>query len=200
MDTARIRQLRCELLADVKPPVLEIGIGSGLNIPCYPPSIRKISAVDINPGMKKKALRRMKAAGIAVDLKILNGERLPFDEDSFESVVVTFALCSIEDVSSALCEMRRVLKPSGRLYFLEHGLCPETGIARWQKRLNPLQKKIGDGCQLDRDIPALVSATELQIRNCRSFHCKGTPKTHGWFYLGVGEKLNSLIEKKGEKL
>jgi ubiquinone/menaquinone biosynthesis C-methylase UbiE len=188
MDRKDIAARRRELLRDVGGRVLEIGIGSGLNLPCYPPSVKDITAVDINPAMGKRASKRMKASGVRVDLKILNGERLPFESGSFDSVVVTFTLCSIADVKAALKEMRRVLKKGGRLYFLEHGLCPEKKIARWQRRLNPIQKRIGDGCQLDRNIPALVTRTPFKMNHCRSYHLKGIPKTHGYFFQGVARK------------
>lgn len=184
-----IAALRRGLLAGIHGRVLEIGIGSGLNLPCYPPSIKQITAVDVNPGMGRRAAKRMKESGIEVDLKILNGERLPFDDASFEAVVVTFTLCSIPDVSRALKEMRRVLKPGGRLYFLEHGLSPEPGVARWQKRLNPLQKKLGDGCHLDRDIRALIGSAPFEILECRNFYLDKAPRTHGYLSLGVAEKV-----------
>ncbi len=184
-----IAALRRELLANVQGRVLEIGIGSGLNLPCYPPSVKKLTAVDVNPGMAKKVAKRMKASGVEVDLKILSGERLPFEDGSFDSVVATFTLCSIPDVLSALKEMRRVVKTGGRLYFLEHGLSPEEGVARWQRRLNPLQKRLGDGCHLDRNIRALIGSAPFAILECRDFYLEKAPKTHGYLSLGVGEKV-----------
>lgn len=189
MDRKDIAGLRRELLAGVGGRVLEIGIGSGLNLPCYPSSVKGITAVDVNPAMGKRAARRMKESGVRVDLKILSGERLPFDEASFDSVVVTFTLCSIGDVTSALKEMRRVLKKGGRIYFLEHGLSPDTGVAKWQRRLNPLQRHVGDGCRLDRNIRNLIETAPFTIIEASAAYLESLPKTHGYFYRGIAEKI-----------
>jgi len=179
--------LREELLSGVKGRVLEVGIGSGLNLPHYPVGLRSLTAVDVNPGMRRKALKRMKASGLDVDYRILSGERLPFEDASFDSVVMTFTLCSLPDAEGALEEMRRVLRAGGRLYFLEHGLSEEPRVARWQRRLNPIQKMLGDGCHLDRDVLSLVKAAFHPLE-CRKFYFENVPKTHGYFYQGVAEK------------
>lgn len=188
MDRKDIAALRRELLLGVKGRVLEIGIGTGLNLPCYPPSVKNIVAVDVNPAMGKRAAKRMRQSGVDVELKILDGEKLPFDDASFDSAVATFTLCSIANINGALKEIRRVLKKGGRIYFLEHGLNPKKGIVLWQRRLNPLQKKIGDGCQLDRDIPSLIRKTPFKMIDCRDFHLESLPQTHGYLYQGVAEK------------
>jgi ubiquinone/menaquinone biosynthesis C-methylase UbiE len=120
------------------------GFGTGLNLPCYPPQVRKVTTVDPNAGMYRRPRRRIKQAGIEVDRRVLGGERLPFEDGSFDCVVSTFTLCSIEEVAGAVREAYRVLKAGGKLLFLEHGLSPELNVQKWQRRLDWLQ-----GCELD---------------------------------------------------
>jgi ubiquinone/menaquinone biosynthesis C-methylase UbiE len=146
---ARHRQ---ELLAGAQGDVLEIGFGTGLNVPYYPERIHKVTAVDPNPGMHRLAQKRIKQTGIEVDQQVLSGERLPFEDNRFDCAVSTFTLCSIEDVALALSEVYRVLKSSGRFLFLEHGLSREPKIQKWQRRLNWLQVRLANGCHLDRNM------------------------------------------------
>lgn len=161
---------RRELLAQADGNVLEIGFGTGLNLPCYPQSVRRLTTVDPNPGMSRLAQKRIRETGIAVDQRHLGSEQLPFADDTFDCVVSTFTLCSIADVSRALSEVQRVLKRGGRLLFLEHGLSPEPRVQKWQRRLNWLEGHLADGCRLDRvEIPR-------------------APKTHGYLYRGEAVK------------
>src|SRR5262249_28289602 len=146
------------LLAQASGDVLEIGFGTGLNLPHYPAQVRKVTAVDPSAGMHRLARRRVQEAGVAVDLRVLGGERLPLGGGTFDCAVSTFTLCSIPDVSQALAEVYRVLKPGGRFLFLEHGLSPEPRVQKWQRRLNGLEMLLADGCHLDRDIKGLVAA------------------------------------------
>src|SRR6266542_1639921 len=153
-----VARYRRELLAHASGNILKIGFGTGLNLPCYPPHVRKVTTVDPNVGMYRRARRRIKQAGIEVDRRVLGGERLSFEDGTFDCVVSTFTLCSIEEVAQALREVYRVLKAGGKFLFLEHGLSPEPKVQKWQHRLNWLQMRLAGGCHLDRDMRALVTA------------------------------------------
>jgi ubiquinone/menaquinone biosynthesis C-methylase UbiE len=180
-----VAKYRRELLAHAYGDVLEIGFGTGLNLPHYPENVRKITTVDPNPGMHQLAQRRIKRNGIEVNQRVLHGERLPFEDGAFACVVSTFTLCSIEDVARALGEVYRVLKPGGRFLFLEHGLSREVNIQRWQRRLNWLEMQLADGCRLDRNIRELVAAQPFSSVDVEEFYLESTPKTHGYLYRGI---------------
>jgi ubiquinone/menaquinone biosynthesis C-methylase UbiE len=149
---------RQQLLAHASGNVLEIGFGTGLNLPHYPERVRKITTVDPNAGMHRLAQQRVRKSKIEVDQRVLSGERLPFENGTFDCVVSTFTLCSIADVGQALSEVYRVLKSGGKFLFLEHGLSPEPTIRKWQRRLNWLEMRFADGCRLDRNMKDLVAA------------------------------------------
>ena len=156
MSDPRMAALRKETLAEVGGEVLEVGFGTGLNLPHYPSGVRRITTVDPNTGMGKLARRRITESGIVVDQRVLGGEQLPFGDGLFDCVVSTWTLCSIPEIERALAEVYRVLRPGGRFVFLEHGLSDDPTVRRWQRRLNPLQRLVGEGCRLDLDVPALV--------------------------------------------
>ncbi len=179
---------RRELLAQAAGDVLEIGFGTGLNLPFYTQQVRKLTAVDPNGGMHRLAQRRVKQTGIEVDQRILSGERLPFEDSGFDCVVSTFTLCSIEGVQRALAEVHRVLKPGGQLLFLEHGLSPEPKVQKWQRRLNWLEKRLADGCHLDRDIRELITAQPFSSVKIEERYLERTPKTHGYLSWGSATK------------
>ena len=183
-----VAKRRRELLAHAEGEVLEIGFGTGLNLPHYPTTVRKITTVDPNPGMQALARKRIQRSEIEVDERMLHGERLPFDNDTFDCVVSTFTLCSIDDVRRALSEARRVLKPGGRFLFLEHGLSPEPSVQKWQRRLNWLEGVLADGCRLDRNMQELVAACPFSSVDVETFYLEKTPKTHGYVYRGIARK------------
>lgn len=180
--------LRKEVLADVGGDILEIGFGTGLNLAHYPEHVRRITSVDPNPGMNKLAKRRIAACGIEVDQRRLGGEAPPFDEGSFDYVVSTWTMCSITEVGRTLCEVYRVLKPGGRLLFLEHGLSDDLGVQKWQRRLNPIEGLLGDGCRLDLDVEAVVRGQHFCQIMVERFEMDGLPRTHGTMYRGFGVK------------
>jgi ubiquinone/menaquinone biosynthesis C-methylase UbiE len=177
-----VAEHRRNLLATACGEVLEIGFGTGLNLPHYPPHVRKVTTVDPNVGTYRRARRRIQQAGVEVDRRVLGGERLPFEDDTFDCVVSTFTLCSIEEVAQAVREVYRVLKPGGKFLFLEHGLSPEPKVQKWQRRLNWLQMRLAGGCHLDRGIRALVSAQPVTSVQVDEFYMEKTPKTHGYLY------------------
>jgi ubiquinone/menaquinone biosynthesis C-methylase UbiE len=188
MSDPRMAALRHDLLADVGGDLLEIGFGTGLNLPHYPPHVEKLTTVDPNPGMNRLARRRVAESGIAVDQRTLGGEALPFGNNSFDCVVSTWTLCSIPDAGRALAELYRVLRPGGRFVFLEHGLAAEPRVQKWQRRLNPLQRLIGDGCRLDLDVEAVVRGRPFDDLEVERFVMERVPRTHGTMYRGVATK------------
>src|SRR5262249_51231887 len=143
--------------------VLEIGFGTGLNLPYYPGGVHKLTAVDPNPGMHRLGQKGIKQRGIEVYQHVLKGVRLPLRDRRFDCAVSTFTLCSIEDVGQALREVYRALKTGGTFLFLEHGLSPEPGVQKWQRRLNWLQVRLANGCHLDRNVKALVAAQPFAL-------------------------------------
>jgi len=182
-----LSELRRALLADVRGEVLEIGFGTGLNLPHYPPEVKKLTTVDPNPGMSALARRRVAASSIPVESRLLDAERLPFSEGLFDGVVSTWTLCSIPNIDQALREVRRVLKPGGRFYFLEHGLSHEVNVQKWQHRFTPLSRTFADGCHLNREIQTLIQK-HFTIAQLDRFYLAGAPKIAGYFYRGTAAK------------
>jgi ubiquinone/menaquinone biosynthesis C-methylase UbiE len=150
--------------------------------------VRKITTVDPNAGMHSLARKRIKQTGIEVDRRVLSSERLPFANDSFDCVVSTFTLCSIDGVGQALGEVYRVLKLGGHFLFLEHGLSPDSTVEKWQHRLNWLEMRLADGCRLDRDIGRIVAAQPFSSLAMDQFYMGRFPKTHGYMSRGVATK------------
>ncbi|NES81592.1 MAG: class I SAM-dependent methyltransferase [Moorea sp. SIO2B7] len=181
-------QYRKELLADVSGEVLEIGFGTGLNLSYYPPNLEKLTIIDANAGMNKFAQKRIKASNIKVDNHVLNGEDLPMADNIFDTVVSTWTLCSIARVDQAIDEVYRVLKPGGKFFFIEHGLSNEAKVQVWQNRLNPIQKIIADGCNLNRNIKEIVNQ-KFQNITVDEFYVANLPKFVGYMYKGVATKV-----------
>jgi ubiquinone/menaquinone biosynthesis C-methylase UbiE len=186
--TKKISRYRKELLSGVRGKILEIGFGTGLNLEHYPTSVSAITVIDPNPGMKKKALKRIANSGIKVGHHLLTAEKLPFENQTFDSVVATFTLCSIPDVELALWEIHRVLKKEGRFYFLEHGLSPDPPVQKKQNRWTPWQKRLADGCHLNRDMAALVSGAGFRFIDLKKFYHPSIPKPFGFLYQGIAVK------------
>lgn len=163
--------------------VLEVGIGTGLNIPHYDKSrIGKIVGLDPALRMHRLAHKRIKLAGLDVEMLGLSAEKIPLADASIDSVVVTYTLCSIPDPVLALREMRRVLAPGGRLLFCEHGRAPDESVRRWQTWLQPHWKKVFGGCHLDRDIPVLLSEAGFECKNMQTMYLPGPrPVTYNYW-------------------
>ena len=180
-----VMKARSQLVPQARGRVLEIGIGSGLNLSFYDPQRVEV-VVGVNPSAEMQALARERAARCQVPVEMIALElgQIQAADASFDDIVCTFTLCTIPDAIAALREMRRVLKPGGRLLFCEHGLAPDLPVVRWQKRLTPLWKPLAGGCHLDRDIPALIGAGGFHIRELSIGYLKGPrPMTHvyrGW--------------------
>jgi ubiquinone/menaquinone biosynthesis C-methylase UbiE len=169
--------------------VLEIGFGTGLNLPFYPNQVSRLTAIDTERMLPNRVASRIAAARFPVEQFQLDaGEHLPFEDDSFDGVVTTFTLCSISDVRSALSEIRRVLKPGGRYAFLEHGRSDDRRVARWQDRFNPIQKFVGRGCNLNRSIDRLAQEAGFEVIRLERYLMPDTPRVLGEMYRGVATK------------
>ncbi|HUV11097.1 MAG TPA: class I SAM-dependent methyltransferase, partial [Acidimicrobiia bacterium] len=142
--------LRERVCAGLTGEVVEIGFGSGLNVPFYPPAVTRVAAVEPADLGWKLAAKRLAGTSVPIERSGLDGERLPFADDSFDTALSTWTMCTIPGVDAALHELRRVLKPGGTLHFIEHGLAPDESVQRWQHRLEPMQKRIFGGCHLTR--------------------------------------------------
>ncbi|MEO0947631.1 MAG: class I SAM-dependent methyltransferase [Cyanobacteria bacterium J06641_5] len=186
--TARYRR---QVLKDLSGDVLEIGCGTGLNFPYYPSSLQTLVASDPNPGMLAIARKRQQELPFAIELVEAGGEALPFASDRFDAVVSTWTLCSIPDSAAALAEFQRVLKPGGKFVFVEHGLSPEQSVQTWQNRLTPIQKRIADGCHLNRNIAQLVESAGFAIASLEHLYMPDIPKVLGYLYLGAALKPTS---------
>lgn len=178
-----IAQQRRKVIPNARGVVLEVGMGTGRNIPFYDPTrVQRIVGVDPALQMHPLARKRIEAAGLKVSLVGLSAEQLPLDDASFDTVVCTYTLCSIPQAHQALAEMRRVLRPGGKLLFAEHGLAPDASVQRWQRRLQPLWGAIAGGCNLSADIPGLLHTAGFDVR-LESGYIPG-PKFAGYHYWG----------------
>jgi ubiquinone/menaquinone biosynthesis C-methylase UbiE len=185
MSSKSIARQRPAALKEARGEVLEIGFGTGLNLPYYPGGVKSLTVVDPEDLMPKRVAKRIAATPFSVRRVALSAERLPLEDNTFDCAVSTFTLCTIPDASAALREVRRVLKPGGSFLFLEHGLNDEPVVAKWQRRLNPIQRVIGRGCTLDRRIDSLVADSGLQITRLDRFVIPGMPRTHATMYRGI---------------
>ena len=165
--------------------VLEVGIGSGLNLPFYDPAkVERVFGLDPAEEMLAYARRKAEAVAFPVEFLALEGERIPLEPESVDTVLVTYTLCTIPDAVAALEGMARVLKPGGRLIFCEHGRAPDAAVRRWQHRLNPLWNRIAGGCNLDRDIPGLIEAAGFRLDTLESLYLPGAPRFAGFNFWG----------------
>lgn len=186
-----VQRQRAKLVPRAQGRVLEIGIGTGRNLPFYDKSrLAQLYGLDPALQMHRKARQRMHEAGIEVELLDLPAEKIPMPDASFDTVITTFTLCTIPDAVAALREMRRVLKPGGRLLFCEHGTAPDASVRRWQDRLTPLWKPIAGGCHLNRDIPALLREGGFHIEDMEQLYLPG-PRPLTYNYWGSATAAES---------
>jgi SAM-dependent methyltransferase len=176
------RQRVCDGLAG---EVVEIGFGSGLNVPYYPSAVTRVAAVEPADVGWKLARKRLDAATVPVQRSGLDGQSLPFPDDTFDGALSTWTMCTIPDIDAALRELRRVLKPGGTLHFVEHGLAPDESVRTWQHRLNPLQNRLFGGCNLNRPTVDLLRGAGFEISQVDEYYEKGSPKFLGATSLGL---------------
>jgi ubiquinone/menaquinone biosynthesis C-methylase UbiE len=176
---------RRRALSDARGDVLEIGFGTGLNLSCYPPAVSDLTLLDPSKMLPRRVAKRIAAAPMPTKQAFLDAEVLPFTDERFDTVVSTWTMCTIPDVAAALSEVRRVLKPGGTLLFLEHGRSGDVAIARRQDRWNGVQRVVGCGCNLNREIDRLVESAGLKIARLERFQMPGVPKIGAEHYLGA---------------
>jgi ubiquinone/menaquinone biosynthesis C-methylase UbiE len=179
-----IGKLRKRALEGLSGSVVELGFGSGTNIPYYPPAVERVYAIDPALVGRKLAAKRLAASDVPVEFVGLDGASIPLPDASVDNALTTWTLCTIPDVDAALREVRRVLRPGGRLVYLEHGLSDDPKVARRQHRFNPIQNRIAGGCNIDRDPAALIAAAGFEIERADNFVISG-PKILGYMYAGT---------------
>ncbi len=181
-----LEALRAETLASAAGEVLEIGFGTGLNLPHYPPGVRRLYAVDPLDSLRRTVEARIARAPFPVERLHLRADgRLPFENARFACVAMTWTLCSIAEPLAALQDIQRVLATGGSLLFIEHGRSDAPRVARWQRRLNPVQRRLAGGCQLDRPVAALIRKGGFELTKLDRFSLDGVPRIFGEMYRGI---------------
>jgi len=165
---------RTKLVPHARGRVLEVGIGSGLNLPFYDADrVTRVWGLDPSEELTARARDAAEDVPFDVELVTAGSEEIPFDAASFDTVVVTYTLCTIPEVVPALREMARVLKPDGRLLFCEHGVAPDADVRRWQERMNPIWRRLGGGCHLNRDVPDLIRRGGFEVTELETMYIPG---------------------------
>lgn len=184
MRVGEVTRYRQAVVPQASGTVLEVGVGSGLNLKFYGTHVRRLYALDPSSALLRMAQRKIRGNGTPTHLLAAAAESIPIEDTSIDTVIMTFTLCTIADPAKALHEMRRVLKPGGRLVFAEHGLAPDPSVQRWQHRCNAVWNRIAGGCNLDRRIDALITASGFEIRELTTEYSKA-PRMLGYVYAGV---------------
>lgn len=180
-----IMKQRVKVVPKAAGKVLELGIGGGLNLQFYDPAkVESVSGVDPSAELRAVAMQAERPEGLKVEIQKGTAEALPFETASFDCVVCTFTLCSVQSPRDALAEAKRVLKPGGRFLYCEHGLAPDAGVARWQGRLEPMWKAIAGGCHLTRPVTASVADAGFTVTSSEQMYLPGTPRVLGWSEWG----------------
>lgn len=187
MRNKEITRLRAAWIPQARGEVLEIGIGSGLNLPFYSSEVKRVYGVD--PSLELQRMARERAVGQPVNVEFLSQsaeDPIPLPNESVDTIVMTWTLCSIPNPAKALEQMKRLLKPGGNLIFVEHGRAPDGGVAAWQDRLNPTWKRIGGGCNLNRKVDELIIEAGFHIADLWTFYLRG-PRPMTYTYQGLAQ-------------
>jgi len=183
--TKPVLKQREKIVPQAEGRILEIGMGSGINIAYYnPDKVEKLWGLEPSVGMRQKAKARVDTAPFELEWLDLPGEEIPLDNKSMDTIVLTYTLCTIPDWLSAVKQMKRVLKPGGKLLFSEHGKAPDLAVRKWQDRINPYWMKIAGGCQLNRDIPKLLLEGGFDIKQMETLYVPKTPRVAAFTYSG----------------
>lgn len=186
--TRPITYQRKKVVPQCEGRVLEVGMGSALNLPFYDrDKVEFIWGLEPSQAMRDKAAANIEKSGLEVKLIDLPGEEIPLDDNSVDTVLLTYTLCTIPDWRAALHQMHRVLKPGGKLIFTEHGEAPDAGVLKWQNRINPLWKKFAGGCNLNRPIPKLLTETGFVVDGLEAMYLPSTPRLFGYNYWGMAK-------------
>jgi ubiquinone/menaquinone biosynthesis C-methylase UbiE len=180
---------RAKIAAGLHGTVLEVGFGSGLNLPVLPAAVTRVLAVEPSLRARRIGRQRISAARCQIEFVGLDAQTIQLEASSADAALSTFTLCTIAHVEQALREIRRILKPGRRLFFLEHGRSPDAGVARWQDRLNGVQQVIAGGCNINRDIPALLTAAGFEPDAVDAAYFEKMPRTHGYLYSGSARRV-----------
>ena len=184
MNRKGTRDVRTRVCAGLTGDVVEVGFGTGLNVRHYPPEVTRVFAVEPSRVCMQLAEVRIARSDVSVTLAGLTGEHLDLPSEEFDAVLSTWTLCTIPDLTAALQELRRVLKPGGAFHFVEHGHAPDTKTARWQQRLEPLNKRLAGGCHLTRRIPEYIENAGFRIEHLDTYYFDGEPKPFGYTFEG----------------
>jgi ubiquinone/menaquinone biosynthesis C-methylase UbiE len=187
MRRRELTPIRARVCASLDGDVLEVGFGSGLNVPYYPPAVTRVHAVDPATIGRKLAAKRVASSSVPVEYVDLDGQALSLESASIDHVLTTWTLCSIPDVGRALSEIGRVLRSGGLFHFVEHGRSPDPNVAVWQNRLTPFQRRVAGGCHLNRPIDQLVLNSGLELTRLENYYAKG-PRPFGYMFEGVATK------------
>jgi len=190
--------VRARVVGGLDGEVLEIGFGSGHNVPHYPPGVTRVVAVDPATVGRKLAVDRVRQSPVLVEFAGLDAGSLPAPDGSIDHVLSTWTLCTVPDPGQALAEIVRVLRPGGSLRFAEHGLSPDAKVAGWQRRLTPVQRLVFGGCHLDRPIDELIRSSGLEVSKLDTYYLPG-PKTVGYTFEGEAAKSQGLRSRRSKK-
>lgn len=187
LDHEEIRPIRERVCAPLHGTVVEIGFGSGLNVAHYPPAVTRVHAIEPSMLARRLAAPRVAAAAVPIEFDGLDGQQLPLPDESVDCALLTLTLCSIPDQDAAARELHRVLVPGGFIAYVEHGASPDPDVARWQRRMNGLNRRLS-ACRLDTATPAVLRSAGFDLTQERTYYLTSTPRWNGHVYEGVGRK------------